>query len=85
MVAEPALQAEMLRAGKVAESELAAAIADRTGTSVDVDLYPRLVAATVTAANGAAIDLFLQGGAEESMEALLRSALTMLAAGLPTP
>ncbi|MCX4835341.1 TetR family transcriptional regulator [Streptomyces sp. NBC_01016] len=85
MVAEPALQAEMLRAGKVAESELAAAIADRTDTSVDVDLYPRLVAATVTAANSAAIDLFLQGGAEESMEALLRSALTMLAAGLPTP
>lgn len=85
MVAEPALQSEMLRAGKIAESELAAAIADRTGTSVDVDLYPRLVAASVTAANSAALDLFLHGDAEQPMEPLLRSALTMLAAGLPTP
>ncbi|WP_425825517.1 TetR family transcriptional regulator [Streptomyces fractus] len=85
MMAEPALQAEMLRAGKVAESELAAAIADRTGTSVDVDLYPRLVAASVTAASDAALDLFLHGDTEESMEGLLASALTMLAAGLPTP
>ncbi|MDJ1134813.1 TetR family transcriptional regulator [Streptomyces iconiensis] len=85
MLAEPALEAEMLRANKVAEKELAAAIADRTGTDVGSDLYPRLVAASVMAANYVAIELFVQGGAEESMEVLLPRALHMVAAGLPTP
>ncbi|BFO17240.1 TetR family transcriptional regulator [Streptomyces sp. KM77-8] len=40
MLAEPVLEAEMLRAGKIAEKELAAAIADRTGTDAESDLYP---------------------------------------------
>ncbi|MEU0300661.1 TetR family transcriptional regulator [Streptomyces sp. NPDC006175] len=85
MLAEPVLQAEMLRAGKIAEKELAAAIADRTGTDPVSDLYPRLAAASVMAANGVATELFVQGGTQEPMEVLLPRALGMLAAGLPTP
>ncbi|MEV7143917.1 TetR family transcriptional regulator [Streptomyces tauricus] len=87
MLAEPALEAEMLRASKIAEKELAAAIADRTGTGTDPgsDLYPRLVAASVMAANNVALELFVQGGTGESMEVLLPRALRMVAAGLPTP
>ncbi|NJQ01240.1 TetR family transcriptional regulator [Streptomyces sp. PLAI1-29] len=85
MMAEPALRAEMLRAGKLAEEELAAAVADRTGTDPDTDLYPRVVAASVMAAGDAALDLFLRGSTGEPMEVLLPRALEMLAAGLPTP
>ena len=45
MLAEPALQGEMLRAGAIAEVELAAAVAERSGTDLKRDLYPHLVAA----------------------------------------
>ncbi|MEU0333400.1 TetR family transcriptional regulator [Streptomyces sp. NPDC006193] len=85
MLAEPALQAEMLRASRIAEKELAAAIADRTGTDPESDLYPRLVAASVMAANNVALELFVQGGTGEPMEVLLPRALRMVATGLPTP
>lgn len=85
MLAEPALEAEMLRASKIAEKELAAAIADRTGTDPESDLYPRLVAASVMAASNAAVELFVQGGTGEPMEVLLPRALRMVATGLPTP
>nr|WP_240798494.1 TetR family transcriptional regulator [Streptomyces sp. S501] len=85
MLAEPALEAEMLRAGKIAEKELAAAIADRAGMNLGTDLYPRLVAASVMAASNVALELFVQGGTGEPMEVLLPRALRMVAAGLPTP
>ncbi|MFJ3325636.1 TetR/AcrR family transcriptional regulator [Streptomyces griseus] len=85
MLAEPALEAEMLRAGKIAEKELAAAIADRAGLDLGSDLYPHLVAASVMAASSVALELFVQGGTGEPMEVLLPRALRMVAAGLPTP
>lgn len=85
MLAEPALEAEMLRASKTAEKELAAAIAERTGADSGAELHPRLVAASVMAANNVALELFVQGDADESMETLLSRALRMVATGLPTP
>jgi AcrR family transcriptional regulator len=86
MVQVPALQAEMLRAGAIAEAEIAAAIAERTGTDVDKDMYPRLVAAALTAAVNVAQQHFLRdGGTDDDIAALLTEALTQLAAGLPPP
>ncbi|MFJ8752609.1 TetR family transcriptional regulator [Streptomyces sp. NPDC102441] len=85
MLAEPVLEAEMLRACKIAEKELASAVADRTGTDSGSGLYPRLVAASVMAATSVAIELFVQGDTGEPMEVLLPRALDMVAAGLPTP
>uniref|UniRef100_A0AAU3GNU9 TetR family transcriptional regulator n=1 Tax=Streptomyces sp. NBC_01401 TaxID=2903854 RepID=A0AAU3GNU9_9ACTN len=85
MLAEPALEAEMLRASKLAEKELASAVADRTGTDPESDLYPRLVAANVMATNSVAIELHVRGGTEQPMEVLLSRALKMLAAGFPIP
>ncbi|MEU3192352.1 TetR family transcriptional regulator [Streptomyces sp. NPDC006992] len=85
MLAEPALEAEMLRASKIAEKELAAAIAERTGADSGSELHPRLVAASVMAANNVALELFVQGDTDESMETLLSRALRMVATGLPTP
>ncbi|WP_420117012.1 TetR family transcriptional regulator [Micromonospora sp.] len=85
MLAEPALQGEMLRAGAIAEADLAAAVAERTGTDPDRDLYPHLVAASVNAAVNAAIRHYLRADPPVAMEHLLPDALTRLAAGLPPP
>ncbi len=85
MVGEPALQGEMLRASAVAEAELAAAIAERTGTDVARDLYPRLVAGAAGAAIRVAVDHFLRSDPPVSIRPLLEEALDRLAAGLPQP
>ncbi|MDG4801496.1 TetR/AcrR family transcriptional regulator [Micromonospora sp. WMMD980] len=85
MLAEPALQGEMLRAGALAEAELAEAVAARTGTDTAHDLYPHLVAAAVGAATGAATRHFLRTERAEPVDRLLSDALTQVGAGLPPP
>jgi AcrR family transcriptional regulator len=87
MLAVPAVQAETLRAGATAESVLAEAIAERTGTDVKTDIYPRLVAATVLAASNVASETFLTraGGQPGDIRGLVTEALELLAAGLPPP
>lgn len=85
MTSEPALQAEMVRVAVVAERALAEAVAERTGTDLDRDLYPSLVAGAVSAAIAAATGLWVRLDPPTSMRGLLRDALSQLAAGLPEP
>ncbi|QFG27125.1 TetR family transcriptional regulator [Actinomadura sp. WMMB 499] len=85
MLTEPALAGEMAKAHAAAEAELAAAIAERTGTDPDADLYPRLAASVLGAAVGAAIVHALRGERPAPAGAVLREALDRLTAGLPTP
>lgn len=85
MVTEPALIGEFLKASVAAERELAVAIAERTGTDADKDLYPRLVAATVGAATQAAIDQWVRSDPPAPLAPLVREALKQLEAGLPIP
>jgi len=85
MVTAPSLQAEMIRAGTKAEKEIAAAVAARTGTDLDGELYPRLVAAAVLAAINVVMSHWLRGGAKDDIGALLIDALRQTAAGLPPP
>ncbi|HEY2672298.1 MAG TPA: TetR family transcriptional regulator [Rugosimonospora sp.] len=85
MVAEPAVQGEFLRAGALAQAEIAAAIAERTGTDAERDLYPQLVAAAIIAATNVAMHHWLRTEPPVSMDTLLTEALAQLAAGLPTP
>jgi AcrR family transcriptional regulator len=85
MIAEPALQGEMLRAEAVAEAQVAAAVAERTGTDLARDLYPHLVAAAVLAAVGAATAHALRTDPPVPMDRLLIEAFAQLAAGLPPP
>ncbi|MFH8982403.1 acyl-CoA-like ligand-binding transcription factor [Streptomyces varsoviensis] len=85
MLAEPALQGEMLRAGAIAEAEIAAAVADRTGTDLANDLYPHLVAAAVVAAINTAMAHYLRTDPPVPVRRLLADALARIAAGLPTP
>ncbi|OPF71596.1 TetR family transcriptional regulator [Streptomyces antioxidans] len=81
----PALLGEALKTGLAADSELAAAIAERTGTDVDRDLYPRLAAAAVTSAVHVATDRWLRADPPVPLVPLLVQALRQLAAGLPDP
>jgi AcrR family transcriptional regulator len=85
MVSEPALQGELVRAYAAAEGELTDAIAERTGSDPDRDLYPRLVAATVGAAIQAASAQWLRADPPVPLAPLVREALSQVAAGLPPP
>lgn len=85
MVNEPSLIGEFLRVSRAGERALAEAIAQRTGTDPDRDLYPRLVAATVNAATQVAIDQWVGADPPGPLEPILADALKQLAAGLPLP
>ncbi|MFI9576020.1 TetR family transcriptional regulator [Microbispora rosea] len=85
MVSEPSLQGEMLKANAIAEDELAAAIAERTGTDVARDLYPRLVAGAAGAAIRVAMDQWLRADPPVPVKPLIEDALDWLSAGLPEP
>ncbi|MFI7131909.1 TetR family transcriptional regulator [Nonomuraea sp. NPDC050153] len=85
MAEHPALRGEFLKAAMDAEQELAAAVAERTGTDLDRDLYPRLVAGTVSAAITASTDLWLRIDPPKPYGELLRDALDQVAKGLPAP
>ncbi|MFG1862047.1 acyl-CoA-like ligand-binding transcription factor [Microbispora bryophytorum] len=85
MISEPSLQGEMLKADAIAEDELAAAIAERTGTDVARDLYPRLVAGAAGAAIRVAMDYWLRSDPPVPVKPLIEDALDRLSAGLPEP
>ncbi|MFD8157020.1 acyl-CoA-like ligand-binding transcription factor [Streptomyces malaysiensis] len=85
MVEEPALRGEMLRAGAVAEAEIAVAVAERTGGDAERDLYPHLVASAVMGAVNTAIAHHLRTDPGVPVRDLLTDALARIGAGLSTP
>lgn len=86
MSSEPSLQVEFLRAGAIAEAELATAIAERTGTDAVHDLYPRLVAGAVGTAIRSVTEVFWARTEQQTAIApLMREAYRQFAAGLPAP
>lgn len=85
MMQHAAIQGEFLRASRAAQEELAAAVAERTGTDLERDLYPHLVAGAVGAAMSAVTDLLLRSDSLPSVTDLLRDAINQLTEGLPTP
>ena len=84
MLTEPALIGEYLKAGAQAEQACAAAIAERTGTE-PTDMYPRLAAAAIGAANQTANEQWLRADPPVPLAPLLREALRQIAGGLPDP
>jgi AcrR family transcriptional regulator len=85
MVTEPDVAGEFLKANAAAQRDLAAAIAERTGTDPAHDLYPALVAAAITAAITTAMDHWLRADPPVALEGLMREALSQLQAGLTVP
>lgn len=83
LLAEPAVQNEVFRAHAVAQDELAAAVADRTGTDADAS-YPQVVAAVVSAGLGSAMARWTRDPTQ-SLVAMLRETFDLIRAGLPEP
>lgn len=67
------------------EVALTAAIADRTGTDADRELYPRLVAGVVVSATQTAFDHWRTSESDAPFPEVLREVLRYVAAGLPVP
>lgn len=65
--------------------EWVAAIAERTGTDPQRDMYPRLVAAVVRAVGDVAMDEYGISDPPVSFTSLLRKGFEAVAAGLPEP
>jgi AcrR family transcriptional regulator len=85
LVEQPELRGEFVKAAATAERELAAAVADRTGTDAAGDMYPRLVAAALGAAIHVATEQWLWTEPPVPLAHLLDGALRQFAAGLPDP
>jgi hypothetical protein len=68
----------------MAQVELTAAIADRTGTDADKDLYPQVVAAVVSAGLGTAMAHWTRDPTQ-SLASLLREVFDQIRVGLPNP
>jgi AcrR family transcriptional regulator len=81
----PELAAAQRRLHASIETALATAIADRTGTDADNDLYPRLVASVVVSATQTAFDHWRASGSRAAFPETLREVLKQVAAGLPSP
>lgn len=86
MGAVPAVQAEILRAAATAETAMAAAVAERTGTDPVTDVYPKLVAAAALAAFTVVSRHYTESVVPSgSFPAELVEALRLISAGLPPP
>jgi AcrR family transcriptional regulator len=84
LTSNPLLRGEFLKSIEAVEVPLAEAIAVRTGTDADKDLFPRVAAAAVAQATRVAIEQWLDDG-DALFTDVLREALTMLAPALRSP
>ena len=75
VTSSPALRGEFLKALVEGELPLAKVIADRTGTDVQHDLYPRVLAAAVFSAARAAVGYWTATKGAEPLPALVRQAV----------
>ncbi|MGB8388991.1 TetR family transcriptional regulator [Mycobacterium sp.] len=65
--------------------DFASAIAERTGTDLQRDMYPRLVVAVIRAVVEATMDIYATADPPVAYPMLLRAAFADVAAGLPAP
>lgn len=82
----PALLTRKLQLESRLSRILGEAIAERTGTDVDTDLYPNLLQMTTAAACKSAIELWIHGDTDhDSPSGIVHEAFQMLRAGIPQP
>jgi AcrR family transcriptional regulator len=81
----PELAAAQRRLHVAIEAALAVAIAERTGTDPERDLYPRLVASVVVSATQTAFDHWRTSEPGGPFPEVLQKVLRQVAAGLPAP
>jgi len=78
----PALRGESLKVQAMAQYSLAEAIAIRIGSDPAASMFPRILAASVTAAVQAAMDSWLHADPPTALAPLIRRALRQLADGM---
>lgn len=78
----PALRGEVLRITAATQRALADAIADRTGTDVEQDMLPLILAGAVTAASNVALRRWFDADPPRPLRPLLERALGQLATAL---
>jgi AcrR family transcriptional regulator len=78
VVRSPALQGEYLKTHHAAQRTLAAAIADRTGTDLEADMFASVLAGAVTAAIQVAQERWLRADPPVALVPLIRQALSAL-------
>jgi AcrR family transcriptional regulator len=78
VIASPALQGEYLRTHYSAQRMLAAAIADRTGTDPEADMFPAVLAGAVAAAIQVAHERWLHADPPVPLTPLIKDALAAL-------
>ena len=82
VVTSPALAGEYLKVQGLVQYHLAAAIAERLGTSLETDMFPRIMAGAVSAAMQAAMERWLRSDPPVPLPPLMREALRQLAEGM---
>lgn len=75
----PAMRGEYLKINSEMQNALAAAIAERTGTDVEADMYPQILAGAVTAASQVALRRWYAADPPVPLLPVLRLALQQLA------
>jgi AcrR family transcriptional regulator len=85
VLAHPSLHAELLRADALAKDEFAAAIADRLGLDVDLDLFPQLAASVVAAGIATAMRHWMLNDPTGSVLPVLDQVFHDIGRGLPVP
>ena len=84
LIFNDALRGEFLKAHGEVERQIALAVAERTGTDVDRDLGPLLLAGAIASAIRVAMIHWLHYDLKKPMAECVHAALTELAAGLPS-
>jgi AcrR family transcriptional regulator len=81
----PALLGEFLKIAAALEQDLAEAIAERTGTDAEQDLFPQVLAAAVSSATRVATKYWMRPGNTASYASLLRAAIDQVTAAIALP
>jgi AcrR family transcriptional regulator len=85
MLSSTEMQAAYIRQSMQAQRAIAQAVGERTGTDHRHDMYPRLMAASITTAIETATDQWLSSEPAPPLSTLVEEALRLIVAGLPTP
>jgi hypothetical protein len=81
----PAMRGEYLKVNFEMQNALATAIAERTGTDLEADMYPQILAGAVTAASQVAIRRWDAADPPVPLRPLIELALRQLAAACSRP
>jgi AcrR family transcriptional regulator len=82
VVTSPALIGEYLKVQGLVQYHLAAAIAERLGTSLETDMFPQIMAGAVSAAMQATMERWLRSDPPVPLAPLMRHGLRQLADGM---